>query len=260
MSIVWRPVSYLLYYMMFPLFAVGVICFYSALRMRLLFEPPLRHPRIARAFIHRGACLMFFVLRQLSLIRTHVGQPHGVVFCDKPSVIVANHPSMLDAMLLVSVVPDAVCIMKRSLLRVPIIRGFARLAGYVPHLEAPEMIADAAEAMVSGASLVIFPEGTRSRCGGVGAFRRGAARIALETGSPVTVCVINMSPVVFGGAGGWLYPPRFPIEYEVVRVDSIKVGLVTAKPCDQDEVRKQSIQLTRSLEECVRNSLLLCGT
>lgn len=165
-----RPVAY---FSMFPVFGVGALCFYVALRVRVLGVGKIEGERLARLFIHHGARLLFAVLRWFSLVDARVSVVPRSGLRNRSAVVVGNHPSVLDAMLFLSFVPNGVCVMKRALLRVPIIAGFSKLAGYIPYAEAPEMIHAARRTLRDGGSIIIFPEGTRSPEGRLGEFHRG---------------------------------------------------------------------------------------
>lgn len=247
----------LLFYAMFPVFIIGALFFYVALRLRLLVARRRDRCVIARSYIHRGARLLFAILQRVSLV--HVTVDRGSEE-KKPTVIVANHPSMLDAMLLLSLIPNAVCIMKRSLMQIPIISGFAKAAGYIPQADAPEMVVAAAGTLASGSSLIIFPEGTRSPKGALGEFRRGAARIAVEAKVPLELFVLEMNPVVLGRGEGFLRPPLSTVRYRAVRIAMGEGEMEILKVTTPEEARDGSIRLTKWLEVQVRNSLSLAST
>lgn len=252
-----RFIRGVLYYSMFPLFVSGAMCFYATLRIRLARAREADRPVLARAFIHNGARLLFFIMRSLSLVRVSFEDRSGASSQRGPAVVVANHPSMLDALLLLSVTPNAVCVMKRGLMRVPVIAGFAKAAGYVPQGDAPEMMAVASDALASGASLIIFPEGTRSPEGALGEFRRGAARIAVEAKRPIDLVIIEMNPVVLGPARGWLKSPESLVGYRAVRMAIREAEIEPSKGQTPEGIREESIRLTRYLEDRVRSSLSL---
>jgi len=243
----------LLYYAMFPTFVIGALSFYLVLRIRLLWADRSDRRLIARSFIHHGARLLFIILRWCSLLRVSVVGGREIA---KPAVVVANHPSMLDAMLLLSLIPNGVCIMKRSLMRVPVISGFAKAAGYIPQADAPEMVEAAALSLTAGGSLIVFPEGTRSPEGTIGEFRRGAARIAVQAQVPVELLVLKMAPVVLGRGLGWLRPPDTTVRYQAVRIAMGEEELKLLEVATPEGAREGSIRLTKWLEDRVRNSLL----
>jgi 1-acyl-sn-glycerol-3-phosphate acyltransferase len=134
---------------------------------------------------------------------------------DEPAlVIAANHPSMIDAVLLVSRLPAA-CILKADLLDSVFLGAGARLAGYIPNNSARQMIVDSVAALHEGSHLLLFPEGTRTTHWPVNAFVGSVGVIARHAGVPVqTVFIDTDSPYL---AKGWplFRRPALPITYRV---------------------------------------------
>lgn len=115
-----------------------------------------------------------------------------------PSVFMSNHESFLDGPLLLMVIPGAArVILKKSVLRIPVLGAAMRHAGYVPVDRkgaegGKRSIARAAGLMRErGYSFLIFPEGTRSRDGRLGPFRRGGFFLALAAGAPVVPVTVR---------------------------------------------------------------------
>jgi 1-acyl-sn-glycerol-3-phosphate acyltransferase len=104
-----------------------------------------------------------------------------------PSVIVANHASFLDVLLLLAVLPPTVRFgAKARLARYPILGTILRRAGYLlVQRGTRESAAGLAATIDAGESLFIFPEGTFVRAPGVMPFRLGAFQVAVEKGVPV---------------------------------------------------------------------------
>ena len=103
----------------------------------------------------------------------------------RSSVIVCNHISYLDPILLVSLFPRQTTIVKNSFFSVPIFGWFLKKAGYVPsspeEMYGPAMIEnlEAIKAhLAAGGNLFVFPEGTRGRNGRLAPFNRGVFSIA----------------------------------------------------------------------------------
>lgn len=114
-------------------------------------------------------------------------------------LFVANHQSNFDIPILVGHVPrDKGFIAKLELLKVP---SFGRWMKYIGCIfidrndarQSFETINDAAERIKTGHSLVIFPEGTRSADGSVGAFKAGSMRLAMKAGVPIVPVSISGS-------------------------------------------------------------------
>jgi 1-acyl-sn-glycerol-3-phosphate acyltransferase len=130
-------------------------------------------------------------------------------------VIVANHPSLLDAMMLVARLPRCACVMKASLMRNPLLASGALLARYIPNDSAHGMVRRAVADLREGGQLLMFPEGTRTTRAPVNAFQPGFAVIAKHARAPIqTVFIDTPSPYLGKGWPLWRLPP-LPIEFSV---------------------------------------------
>jgi 1-acyl-sn-glycerol-3-phosphate acyltransferase len=126
-------------------------------------------------------------------------------------MIVANHPSLIDVLFLLACVPEAVCIVKHALRRNPVLTWLIGWAGYVSNGSPDGLVRDCVAALAGGHSLIVFPEGTRSTPGCPLALRRGAARIALESGAPIVPVRIHCEPSTLTKGTRWYQiPPRPP--------------------------------------------------
>ncbi|WP_076997148.1 lysophospholipid acyltransferase family protein [Variovorax sp. KK3] len=123
-------------------------------------------------------------------------------------IIVANHPTMLDALLLVARLPRSACIMKADLMRNIFLGAGARLARYIRNDSARTMVRLAVEDLKDGGQLVIFPEGTRTVTPPLNAFRPGVTLIAKLAQAPIqTVFIDTDSPYLSKGWPLWRVPP-----------------------------------------------------
>ena len=129
-----------------------------------------------------------------------------------PLIIAPNHPSLLDAVFVISRLPDTVCVMKGSLARNFLLAPAARLARYVPNDSLLRLIARAGSEMERGGQLLLFPEGTRS-VGGLGPFTEAVGALACRTRVAVQAVIIE-DDIRFLGKG-WPVAriPPFPLRY-----------------------------------------------
>lgn len=132
-----------------------------------------------------------------------------------PLVVVANHPSLLDAVLIISRLPDAVCIMKASLLLNPLLGVSARVAGYISNAGPLEMMLQARAVLGQGAQLLVFPEGSRTRNFPLDACSASAGVIARAAGVPVQTVLIECSTPYLGKAWPLLRRPKLPLHFRV---------------------------------------------
>jgi 1-acyl-sn-glycerol-3-phosphate acyltransferase len=118
-------------------------------------------------------------------------------------VYTANHSSMLDILVVLAALPlDLKIVHKKSLSYVPLFGWSIALAGHVSidrssPFRARRGLDRAAERIRSGESVLLFPEGTRSRDGSVGHFKRGSFSLAIEAGAPVVpVSLVGVKALV----------------------------------------------------------------
>jgi 1-acyl-sn-glycerol-3-phosphate acyltransferase len=130
-------------------------------------------------------------------------------------IVVANHPSMLDAVMLMARLPRSACIMKASLMRNPLLGPGARLARYIRNDSAYGMIQCAVLDLRAGGQLVMFPEGTRTTRSPLNPFHASFTLIARRAGVPIQAVFIDTdSPYLGKGWPLWRLPP-LPILFSV---------------------------------------------
>jgi 1-acyl-sn-glycerol-3-phosphate acyltransferase len=124
-------------------------------------------------------------------------------------IIAANHPSLLDALMIVARLPRSACIMKGALVRNPFLGAGATLAGYVANDSTRSMVRTATERLHEGCQLVMFPEGTRSPSPArIHRFSRSIALIAQRAQVPIQTVVIETDSPYLGKEWPlWKLPP-----------------------------------------------------
>jgi len=148
-------------------------------------------------------------------------------------IFVANHPTMLDALLLVARLPRSACIMKADLMRNVFLGAGARLARYIPNHSARSMVRLAVDDLRRGGQLVIFPEGTRTVSPALNHFRPGVTLIAKRAQAPIqTVFIDTDTPYLGKGWPIWRLPP-LPI------VVTLRLGERFAPAQDSDALMQQ---------------------
>jgi 1-acyl-sn-glycerol-3-phosphate acyltransferase len=183
---------------------IGVLPF-----IRLLSLGRIRGRRLARFVVAGG--LRFFVefLRGVGVMgyefvgRDKLGRPG--------QLIVANHPTLIDAVFVMGFAPGTGCIVKAGHFRNLITRGAAKAAGYIPNAPTDEMIYSAEAALRAGETLLMFPEGTRTVPGKPVQMQRGAANVALRGARVLTPVFISCDPPTLSKNLPWYrIPPRRP--------------------------------------------------
>jgi len=117
-------------------------------------------------------------------------------------VIISNHQSILDILLLNCLRYRFKWISKIENIKVPILGWYLRMADYITvdrgnEESRAEMLGRSYECLEREISLMIFPEGTRSKNMQIGFFKRGAFQLAIQSGKPIL-------PIIIDGTGGVL--------------------------------------------------------
>ena len=167
--------------------------------------------RAAISSVYRGfwACAQWLGLMRIDY------NALDVLSRDAGLIIAANHPSMLDALLVIARVPRGICIMRSSLMRNPFLGAGARLARYIRNEPPRGMIRSCITNLQAGGQLVLFPEGTRTVQTPINPFRPGITLIAHMAQVPIqTVFIEARSPYLGKGWPIWR-TPQFPVVLKV---------------------------------------------
>lgn len=179
---------------------------------------PLLPRRIAgplgRRAIGTGFRLYLDMLRACGVLRTDLAALESLKD-DGGLLICPNHPSILDAVLLISRVPDLVCIAKAPVYDNLLFGGGARMAGYIRNDAPNSLVKMAAQRVRAGRQLLIFPEGTRTERAPVNPLKGGFALIAKTAGVPVQTVFIEANTNFLGKGWPLFRKPEFPLVYTV---------------------------------------------
>lgn len=134
----------------------------------------------------------------------------------EPALILApNHPTMIDAILILTRHPNIACVMKKEILANVFLGSGARLARYVCNERPLQMIREAVADLGRGGILLLFPEGTRSVQSPINALTASVGVIAKQAAVPVQTLIIETDTPYL--AKGWklFRRPALPITYRV---------------------------------------------
>ena len=178
---------------------------------------------IGQFAIMAGFRWALWVMRSLGVVRADLSALDALR--DERSLVVAsNHPTMMDAVLLVSRLPRVVCITKAALWDTPFLGGGVRLAGYVRNDAPLSMIRRAAEAVREGRQLMVFPEGSRTARPPVDRFTRGFAVAARAAGAPVQTVLIEADSSYLRKGWPLFRRPELPLVFRVRLGERFAVG------------------------------------
>jgi 1-acyl-sn-glycerol-3-phosphate acyltransferase len=133
-----------------------------------------------------------------------------------PYVIVANHQSFLDIFVLCNIFREWKWVAKRELFKLPFFGWGFSLTGSISLdrgdvASAMKVMEKARRCIEDGLSVMLFPEGTRSKDGQLLPFRPGAFKLAIETGVPVLPIAISGTAQGMPKGNPWVRPTRITI-------------------------------------------------
>ena len=166
------------------------------------------------------------------------------------SVIVSNHITLIDFVILVSLLSDTVCVTKEAVGRNPLLRIVARKI-LVVNTGPEDVLRQSRQYLADGVNVLVFPEGTRTPATDAEhVFRRGAAHLALAAGAPVETLFIACDPPVLGK-----HQPWWDVGGRTIRYSFAYKGRIAASPevplDDYATQRRRSRELTRQMRERV---------
>ena len=232
--------------LMFAVFGVGAVVLALGLIFARLVVRGAAPDRVAQRWIQRAFRAFAALGERLGIWSLEVTGRERLA--RGPALVVANHPTLLDVVFLVSHLPQADCVVKAAAWRNPFLLGIVRLAGYVPNRDGPDLVERCAARLRAGRTLVLFPEGSRSTAFGMRPFKRGAARIALASGCAVRPVQIRCEPRILGKDQAWWALPSETVRYTLRVGDDVDFGEWAAGLPGALAARRLTEQLQRIFE------------
>ena len=189
----------------------------------LFSSNPKKKYHRAQAVIHHTFRLFLWQMQVLGIMRMEV---HGIekLKTDNAKLILANHPTLLDVVLLISIIKHTNCVVKKTLFRDPFLGGTVKAAGYINNIGTEAIVDDCVAALKSGDNLIIFPEGTRTVPQQDLKFQRGAAHIAARSGVDVVPVTITCDPPTLSKAHKWYHIPVRPFRLRAEVGDPLDIS------------------------------------
>jgi 1-acyl-sn-glycerol-3-phosphate acyltransferase len=175
-------------------------------------------PRRAGTALGRRAIMLGFRLYALSL--TAIGSYRlDLTAIDAlrgaPLILAPNHPSLIDALLILTRHPNMVCVMKAQLMKNIFLGAGSRLARYVRNESTRQMVKESVAHLKEGGVLLLFPEGTRTTRAPLNPLVASVGLIAKQARVPVQTLLIETDSPYLGKGWPLFRRPPLPITYRV---------------------------------------------
>jgi 1-acyl-sn-glycerol-3-phosphate acyltransferase len=209
--LLWRGYEMLAMVVGLGLLALGCLHSIPLFALLYLVLPRRWHRPVSRRLIHWGFRLYLAALRTLCQVRLDLRELEPLRHGQAPLIVIANHPSLLDAVLLLSVLPNASCVLKAGLLHNPLFGVGARMAGYVSNEDPRQMIRDSTRSLHEGAQFILFPEGTRTTEFPLNPLSSACILLSKQSRVPLQTVILEFSTPYLGKHWGLLRPPALPL-------------------------------------------------
>jgi 1-acyl-sn-glycerol-3-phosphate acyltransferase len=194
---------------------------------RVLIPEVGRRKKVARHTVHLSFRFFIAMMRMLGIFSYDL-EVRALLARSQGKIIIANHPSLIDVVALISMIPNADCVVKAQLFRNPFVRGVITSTGYLNNSDPDRMLDDCAESLRQGNNLIIFPEGTRTTPGTAFSFQRGAANIAIRSKADYLALWISVQPTTLTKDERWFDIPRTKPDMSIRFLQEIKTAELTA--------------------------------
>lgn len=214
----------------FVLFGIGGLILGLVVFPALVLVPgtPARRRTRTRALVQRAFRLFVATMSGLRALsyefsgRERLGRPG--------QLIIANHPTLIDVVFIGAFTPVPACVVKAALFGNPFTRWVVQAAGYISNTPTDEMIEQSVAALKSGDTLVMFPEGTRTRPGQPMYFHRGTASVAIHGATVLTPVYVRVDQPLLHKTQPWYRPPARKPELSFEVGDDIDLAPYRRQP------------------------------
>ncbi len=198
---------------LFNLLFYGLTAVTTILCLPLMLFPPAAILRVSEVWTVAIMWLLATICGLSYEIRGARFRPAG-----EPVVVAVKHQSAWETLAMPLLLPRPACILKKELLRIPLVGWYLRRSGQIAIDRAGgagavrAMVAEAKAALAAGRPVLIFPEGTRAAPGTTGSFLPGVAALYKQLGVPVVPVALN-SGLFWGRRAFYKRPGRITVEF-----------------------------------------------
>lgn len=212
LKLFWRTIATALGFLLFGLGSLELVLFVCPCIVVFSKCRNQRSRNIQRAISFHFK--VFLVMIQwMEIMRVEL---HGLekMADDKGVLIIANHPTLIDIVVMMAYLPEVDCVVKERLWKNPLLRWIVLTAGYIKNSAEPEVLFErCCDRLSQGRNLIVFPEGTRTIVGKYPVFQRGGARIALKACCSLRFIYLSCTPATLSKKHKWYDIPDRPFTY-----------------------------------------------
>jgi len=235
----------------FTVFGLGCLWLWAFLFPVLRMVSGKRRQERVRFAIHKSFGFFLGLMEFVGLMRMEVEGAEKLK-TSGGELVLSNHLTLIDFVVLVSLIPHAGCVVKQEMWKNFFTGGIVRAAGYISNADPEHVLEDCAKELEKDRPLLVFPQGTRGVWGHPSRFQRGAAYIALKSRRPIRPVLLDCFPPAFAKGAAWYHIPPRPFRFRVRVLELMGVEPWT-EPGKPQTVAARS--LTQALESFFNQEL-----
>lgn len=240
----------------FALFGVGglllsVIVFPL---QRLVIKDTKAQKALARKTVHHTFKFFIAFMQFVGIFKFNLQQAQQLRSLNG-HLVMANHPSLIDVVVLISMIPNADCVVKTHLFKNMFLKGVVSNTGYISNADPEGLLEDCEASLKAGNNLIIFPQGTRTKPEENLRFQRGAANIAIRCQAKVTSVMLKVIPSTLTKNVPWYRIPKTKAHFSAMVVEHSP----NLPKNNVSQTSKDVRQYNRDLEDFFREELSKYG-
>lgn len=213
-----------------------VLCLFLPKRLQYVLFPNI---------VHKSWRLFVWLMVACRLIKVNL-----TTFQDLQNlhghIVVSNHPSLIDIVILISLIPNTICIVKGKLAHNFFMKFIIKRVYIVNNLGTTALLKACTAALKRGLNIIIFPEGTRTDFDNPQInLQRGFAHLSVKSGAPILPIRVDSEPHVLGKNQKWYDVGAVPSVYNITVFQSII--------CDRTDESEHTA--AKNLTYCVKQKI-----
>ena len=200
-----------------------------------IFLKDVKHRRFCANVIHKSWKIFTKVMCILGSIKLEIS---GNFQDTKGKIIVASHPSLIDIVLLIGLIPNSLCLAKKALLKNPIMYKIVKCLYIINDIDIEEFQQETKKALEDGFNIIIFPTGTRTLPNENIVLHKGAAQIAINAN-------VDIVPITIESDYTLLIKNHFPLDagtkpalFKITKQEEINISEYKSKNITEIKLRK----------------------
>lgn len=166
---------------------------------------------------------------------------------DRGCIIVANHPSLIDYVIMAALLKEVNCVFKAELKHHFFFKGVIKAAGYLANDDPGELMEESRACLEEGQNILIFPEGTRTNRQEPIKLHKGAAALAVALDRPLRIVTIGCFEEFLSKQKRWYDVPSQTPVYTVTALDKLNWADFMEEPGDKEFLGLMCRRINRHL-------------